>query len=59
MVDTPAVDNPICRCSLRQVGDDEKLKQCKVKAPQAGDRCVPESLTNKYSSMQQQYCWWH
>jgi hypothetical protein len=27
------------KCSLRKVGDDEKLRQCKVQAPNAGDRC--------------------
>lgn len=27
------------RCSLRGVGDDEKLKQCKVFESQAGNRC--------------------
>lgn len=29
-----------CRCSLRGVGDDEKLKQCKVFESQTGNRCA-------------------
>src|SRR5690348_6616895 len=33
-----------CRCSARGVGDDEKLKACKVFDAQAGNRCVKASM---------------